>query len=84
MASLTLKVEADDIVLQELSGSQSIRLELGRQAFVGMWNDYKFKVKTFQESSVVYTRFLDDRGSAVGWCILSPPGTREGGRLILL
>ncbi|KAH8881365.1 hypothetical protein GQ53DRAFT_773323 [Thozetella sp. PMI_491] len=65
MASITLKVEADDIGLKELSGSKSIELELGRQAFVRIWNDYNFKVKTYQESLAVYTRFLEDRGNAV-------------------
>ncbi len=65
MASQTLKVDMDDVVLQELSGSKGIELELGRQAFIRIWNDYNFKVKTYQESLVAYTRSLDDRASAV-------------------
>ncbi len=65
MASITLRVDSDDIVLKELSGSKSFELELGRQVFIRIWNDYNFKVKTFQESLAVYTRFLEDRGNAV-------------------
>ena len=50
MANLTLRVDAEDIVLQELTGANSVELELSRREFVRLWNDYNFKVKTFQES----------------------------------
>ncbi len=69
MASQTLKVDSDDVVLQELSGSKGIELELGRQAFVRIWNDYNFKVKTYQESIAAYARSLDERASAVCFCL---------------
>lgn len=52
MASVTLPIDADDPVLAELSGANSIEVDLGRQAFVRLWNDYNFRVKTFQESVV--------------------------------
>lgn len=50
MANLTLRVDADDVVLQELTGSTSVELEIGRREFIRQWNDYNFKVKSFQES----------------------------------
>ncbi|KAK3376065.1 hypothetical protein B0T24DRAFT_591752 [Lasiosphaeria ovina] len=64
MASITLRVDSNDFVLQELSGANSPEAELGRQTFVRLWNDYNFKVKTFQESVVTSYRFLDLRAEA--------------------
>jgi protein SERAC1 len=49
MASLTLQVNASDPMLLDLTGANGFELELGREAFIRMWNDYNFKVKTFQE-----------------------------------
>ncbi|KAK4150999.1 hypothetical protein C8A00DRAFT_45720 [Chaetomidium leptoderma] len=52
MASVTLSVDPNEPVLQELCGANSAGAELGRQTFVRFWNDYNFKVKTFQESVI--------------------------------
>ncbi|SPQ25799.1 771a2d65-5aab-4476-b9b5-ec5e31617f89 [Thermothielavioides terrestris] len=52
MASVTLPGDPDDPALQELCGANSVAVELGRQAFVRLWNEYNFKVKTFQESVI--------------------------------
>ena len=49
MASVTLKVPAMDPVLKDLTGADGFELDLGRESFIRMWNDYNFKVKTFQE-----------------------------------
>ncbi|KAK3345965.1 hypothetical protein B0T25DRAFT_266517 [Lasiosphaeria hispida] len=64
MASITFRVDSHDLVLQHLSGADSIEAELGRQAFVRIWNDYNFKVKTFQESIIPSYRFLELRAEA--------------------
>ncbi|KAK3313963.1 hypothetical protein B0H66DRAFT_503773 [Apodospora peruviana] len=62
MASVTLHVDSNDQVLQELSGASSnTQLEMGRLAFIRIWNDYNFKVKTFQESVVLSYRILEVR-----------------------
>jgi len=66
MAGVTLQVDSSDQVLQELSGVNTIESELGRQAFIRIWNDYNFKVKTFQESVVLSYRLLEVRVEAVG------------------
>ncbi|KAK4146664.1 uncharacterized protein C8A04DRAFT_9624 [Dichotomopilus funicola] len=51
MASVTLRgSDPDDPVLAALAGAKGAEAELGRQAFVRLWNDYNFGVKTFQES----------------------------------
>ncbi|KAL2019557.1 hypothetical protein VTK56DRAFT_9524 [Thermocarpiscus australiensis] len=50
MASVTLPIDPDHPALQELCGANSVEVELGRQTFVRLWDDYNFKVKTFQES----------------------------------
>lgn len=53
MASVTLRgCDAEDPVLQELCGANGGEAEMGRQAFVRLWNGYNFRVKTFQESVV--------------------------------
>jgi protein SERAC1 len=65
MAGLTLGVDPGDTVLHQLSGASSIELELGRLAFVRIWNDYNFKVKTFQESLIPSWRFSELRAEAV-------------------
>ncbi|KAK3385210.1 hypothetical protein B0H63DRAFT_510092 [Podospora didyma] len=64
MASITLRVDSNDFALQELSGANSLESELGRMSFVRLWNDYNFKVKTFQESVIPSYRFLDLRAEA--------------------
>lgn len=61
---MTLGVDFRDPVLWNLSGSASLELELGRQAFIRMWNDYNFRVKTFQESMVSAADFLEIRAEA--------------------
>ena len=65
MAAVTFRVDSHDLVLQHLSGASSLEAELGRQAFIRIWNDYNFKVKTFQESIVPSYRFLELRAEAV-------------------
>ncbi|KAJ9145507.1 hypothetical protein NKR23_g5274 [Pleurostoma richardsiae] len=50
MASLGLRVSAADETLRGLSGPTRLELELGRQTFIRLWNDYNFVVKTFQEA----------------------------------
>ncbi|KAK3994492.1 hypothetical protein QBC44DRAFT_44695 [Cladorrhinum sp. PSN332] len=63
MASATLPIDSEDPVLQQLCGSNTIEIELGRQTFVRLWNDYNFKVKTFQESIIpIYSR-AEERAS---------------------
>jgi protein SERAC1 len=65
MAGVTFRVDSQDLVLDHLSGASSVEAELGRQAFIRMWNDYNFKVKTFQESIIPSYRFLELRAEAV-------------------
>ncbi|ERS98806.1 hypothetical protein HMPREF1624_03996 [Sporothrix schenckii ATCC 58251] len=57
LAGQALGVSSHDEVLQDLCGvidntrsRQTSVLEMGRQAFVRLWNDYNFRVKTFQEA----------------------------------
>lgn len=57
LAGLALGVSPHDEVLQDLCGvtdnsrsRQTSAIEIGRQAFVRLWNDYNFRVKTFQEA----------------------------------
>ncbi|KAK3319530.1 hypothetical protein B0T19DRAFT_268759 [Cercophora scortea] len=64
MASVTLNVDANDTVLQELSGANNVDVELGQQAFLRIWNDYNFRVKTFQESVILSYRILEIRVEA--------------------
>jgi hypothetical protein len=64
MASMTLSVDSRDPLLWDLSGSASLKFEIGRQAFVRLWNDYNFKVKTYQESMVSPADFLEIRAEA--------------------
>ncbi|KAK5651473.1 hypothetical protein OQA88_12480 [Cercophora sp. LCS_1] len=64
MAAVTFRVDSHDLVLQHLSGASSLDAELGRQSFVRIWNDYNFRVKTFQESIIPSYRFLDLRAEA--------------------
>jgi len=67
MAAITFGVDSHDLVLQHLSGASSVDAELGRQSFVRIWNDYNFKVKTFQESIIPSYKFLDLRAEAVSY-----------------
>jgi len=50
MAGAVLRADSRDPVLQDLSGANSAMLNLGRQAFVRLWNDYNFRVRTYQEN----------------------------------
>lgn len=50
VASVVLRLDTNDKVLQALSGANSPELELGRESFISLWRKYNFKVKTFQES----------------------------------
>ncbi|KAL1904135.1 hypothetical protein Sste5344_010159 [Sporothrix stenoceras] len=57
LAGLSLGVNPNDEVLQDLCGvtdnsrsRQTSALEIGRQTFVRLWNDYNFRVRTFQEA----------------------------------
>ena len=52
MASVTLPIDPSDPVLHELCGTNTAQAELSRQTFIRLWNDYNFKVKTFQESII--------------------------------
>ncbi|KAL1842270.1 hypothetical protein VTJ49DRAFT_5655 [Mycothermus thermophilus] len=53
MACATMPaVDPEDPALVELCGAASGDAELGRQAFVRLWNGYNFRVKTFQESVI--------------------------------
>jgi len=61
---MTLGVDSRDPVLWDLCGSASLELELGRQAFARMWDDYNFKVKTYQETMVSAVEFLEIRAEA--------------------
>lgn len=50
MASVCLDIPAGDHALQYLTGTSGFEIDLGREAFARMWNDYNFRVKTFQEN----------------------------------
>lgn len=65
MASATLPVDPDDPVLQELCGANSVQVELGRQMFERLWNDYNFRVKTFQESVIPSYKSPEHRAETV-------------------
>ncbi|CAI4215588.1 unnamed protein product [Parascedosporium putredinis] len=56
MASVCLDIPAADHALQYLTGTSGFELDLGREAFTRMWNDYNFRVKTFQEDLPVVER----------------------------
>lgn len=65
MAGLSLGIDYLDPTLQELSGANSFELELGREAFVRLWNDYNFKVKTYQETEVAKHKPADNTDDMV-------------------
>ena len=65
MAGATFGMNPQDPVLQQLSGANSLQAELGRQTFIRLWNDFNFRVKTFQESIIPTYRFMDLRFEAV-------------------
>ncbi|OAA65369.1 hypothetical protein SPI_02156 [Niveomyces insectorum RCEF 264] len=50
MAGVMMGIDDTDEVLQDLSGANAPYVNLGRQNFIRIWNDYNFKVKTFQEA----------------------------------
>jgi protein SERAC1 len=61
MASTILRTRADDPVLQDLSGANSAMLNVARQSFVRLWNDYNFRVRTYQENVPIRTSFREQR-----------------------
>ncbi|KAK4095900.1 S-adenosyl-L-methionine-dependent methyltransferase [Parathielavia hyrcaniae] len=61
MAGTTSGVGPDDPVLRQLCGASGAEAELGRRAFVRLWNGYNFRVKTFQESVVASHRYPELR-----------------------
>ena len=65
MARVTLDLNQDDDALRKWSESISDQLELGRQAFVMLWNKYNFQVKTAHESLEIYGTAVEDRATAV-------------------
>ena len=65
MAGVTMSVDPSDPVLQELCGANSVDMELGRQAFVRLWNAYNFRVKTFQESIIPSYQYPELRAETV-------------------
>lgn len=80
MASATLTAELDDSLLSEVCGINSVDIELGRQTFVRLWNDYNFKVKTFQESVIPSYQFPELRAETVSDPVLD--AVRSGRVLI--
>jgi hypothetical protein len=78
MAGVTLPVDPSDPGLEELCGANSVQVELGRQTFVRLWNNYNFRVKTFQESVVASWQCPELRAETVscvqrrgGWRLLT-------------
>jgi hypothetical protein len=68
MASATTLpiIDPTDPVLSELCGANDARrVELGRQEFVRLWNDYNFRVKTFQESVIPSYEYPELRAETV-------------------
>jgi len=65
MASATLVTELNDALLTEICGADQVDVELGRQAFVRLWNNYNFKVKTFQESVIPSYQVPESRAETV-------------------
>ncbi len=61
MASAMLRVKSHDRVLQDLSGANNALLNLGRQSFVRLWNDYNFRVRTFQENTSIQHTVRDPK-----------------------
>ena len=49
ISSSLLRVDSNAKILRAL-GVDSPELEIGREEFILLWNRYKFRVKTFQES----------------------------------
>ncbi|KAK4177158.1 hypothetical protein QBC36DRAFT_372366 [Triangularia setosa] len=64
MASVTLSVDPDDPVLPQLCGGNNVEIELGRQTFIRQWNEYNFRVKTFQESVIPSFADANERAAA--------------------
>ncbi|VBB81412.1 Putative protein of unknown function [Podospora comata] len=64
MGSVTLSVDPDDPVLPQLCGGSSAQIELGRQSFIRQWNEFNFRVKTFQESVIPSFADADERAAA--------------------
>ncbi|KAL2179501.1 uncharacterized protein P884DRAFT_194557 [Thermothelomyces heterothallicus CBS 202.75] len=61
MAVATLHTDPSDSLLREVCGIRALELELGRQTFVKLWNEYNFKVKTFQESVIASYQYPELR-----------------------
>lgn len=49
ISSTLLRVDSNATILRAL-GVESPELQIGREEFIPLWNRYKFRVKTFQES----------------------------------
>jgi len=61
MGSAMLKVDGDDSVLNDVSGANRASLNLGRHVFIRLWNDYNFKVKTYQERHPLASTLREER-----------------------
>ncbi len=61
MAATMLRVDFEDPVLQDLSGANSPNLNLGRQAFIRLWNDYNFRVRTYQEQAPLQSTLREEK-----------------------
>ncbi|KAL2151620.1 hypothetical protein VTH82DRAFT_6718 [Thermothelomyces myriococcoides] len=61
MAAATLLADPNEPFLGEVCGIRAPELELGRQTFVRLWNEYNFVVKTFQESVIASYQYPELR-----------------------
>lgn len=78
MAAATLLADPNEPFLGEVCGIRAPELELGRQTFVRLWNEYNFVVKTFQESVIASYQYPELRAETVSrgppqYSILSSP-----------
>jgi len=61
MAGAMLGLPSTDQVLQDLSGAKSSMLELGRQSFVRLWNNYNIRVRSYQEGQPTQSTLQDPK-----------------------
>jgi protein SERAC1 len=61
MAGAVLGVRSNDPILQDLSGANSAMLNLARQSFTRLWNDYNFRVRTFHEKLPIGSTLRDQK-----------------------
>ena len=59
MAGAMLRVDSEDMVLQDLCGVNSALPNLGRQSFIRLWNDYNFRVLTYHENAPIQSTLRD-------------------------